>query len=629
MADSANALSGMSDSQEPMETPQGTGAPGSAPPVMPSPIDALAGDVAGNAKALSNANPTPQKPGGWARAILGGVQNALAGIHNSPGGLFYESSEGARQQQAIQRQQKQQAFENQQKQQTMSREEAIARATIAHESIQTLYTGQLMSQLSNENQQKLVDMGLDAAATLAASGAPVIQENLTEGDAQRLVQQKKLDPSYQHAYPTGRIPDPTGAKDPSGNPRMITTWTVFGNSNKQIELNGKGASALDFPEKSTMSSGLYNTLYTRSMSAAAGRLHMQQLADEAEAGRIQASRNIEVQKAEPDWGVSLGKAYGNLLDAQKDFVARFPDKAGLVPEFAGGVDKWTQLVDQQQRDLQGTATLPKNEEEAAAQTVARKQAYEAHPTPSNKALYDRAVDMQANIQQVVQRERQFTSDLQRTNNEALKGVQQGNELAKKGFDDINKAWTDPHTGFSGALMQARNTLNAIQAGADGNGLLTSMAPTMEVLGINHAAGISRISPQEAAAANLPGGWAERWNAWATKAATGKLSPQLANEGKQLMTQIITSKHQQSVQDTRMLAANSKIDPAQITVMDINGQPDTLAHQIRVGVMQNPPKTPIPPGKTRVLASDNTFHDVPNVDAAKKIDPNLTVIGVGK
>jgi hypothetical protein len=595
---------------------------------MPSPIDALAGDVAGNAKALSNANPTPQKPGGWARAILGGVQNALAGIHNSPGGLFYESSEGARQQQAIQRQQKQQTFENQQKQQTMSREEAIARATIAHENIQTLYTGQLMSQLSDKNQKDLIETGKQAVQSLVAARTPIIQQDLTEADAQRLIKEKKLSPTTQHAYPTGQMEDPTGAKDPSGNPRLITTWTVLGDT-PNMQLSAEDAKLLGYPEGTTMNGRTFNTLYTGAMSAQAARLHTQQLLDEANLGALKASTNLEVQKYEKEWGVSLGKAYGNLLDAQKDFTARFPDQAGLVPEFAGGTDKFTALVDAQQRDLQGTATLPKNEEEAAAQTIARKQAYEAHPTPSNKALYDRAVDMQANIQQVVQRERQFTSDLQRTNNEALKGVQQENELAKKGFDDINKAWTDPHTGFSGALMQARNTLNAIQAGADGNGLLTSMAPTMEVLGINHAAGISRISPQEAAAANLPGGWAERWNAWATKAATGKLSPQLATEGKQLMTQIIASKHQQSVQDTRMLAANSKIDPAQITVMDINGQPDTLAHQIRAGVMQNPPKTPIPPGKTRVLASDNMFHDVPNVDAAKKIDPNLTVIGVGK
>lgn len=584
----------------------------------------FAGQVATAANNNAAASPNPSGPGAWARGIMGAVTDVLAGVPGNAG-------EGAR----YQKQQQQQKFQNQLQTQQMGREEAIARATIAHENIQTAYTGQLMSQLSNENAQKMVDMGLDGAATLAANGAPVIQENLTGSDAQRLVQQKKLDPTYQHAYPTGRIPDPTGAKGPDGNPLMVTTWTVFGNTGKQISLDGKNASTLNFPEKSTMSDGLYNTLYTRAMSAQAARLHTQQLADEANLGTLDASRSIEVQKALPDWGVSLGKANGNILDAQKDFATRFPDKAGLVTQFFGkgeeGTKNFETIVDSQNQQLQGISTLPHNEEEAAGQVVARKQAFDANPTPTNKALYNRAVDMQSSMHTVVEQERQFSSTLQHQNMEASKSISQDNELAKKGYDDINKAWTDPHSGFSGALMQANNTKNAIVAGADGNGLLTSMAPTMEVLGINHAAGISRISPQEAAAAQLPGGFAERWDAWATKAATGKLSPQLAQEGQQLMDQIVKSKHDASLQSSQLLAANSKIDPAQVTVMDRNGQPDTLAHQVRVKALTNPPNTPIPKGQTRVLASDNQYHLVPtaNLPAAKKIDPNLTVIGASQ
>lgn len=74
---------------------------------------------------------------------------------------------------------------------------------------------------------------------------------------------------------------------------------------------------------------------------------------------------------------------------------------------------------------------------------------------------------------------------------------------------------------------------SIDASKDGNGLLTSFVPTMEVLGINAANGVHRISPVEAQAANLPGGWAEQFNAWFDKASTGKLSPELQQEGKQL------------------------------------------------------------------------------------------------
>jgi hypothetical protein len=75
--------------------------------------------------------------------------------------------------------------------------------------------------------------------------------------------------------------------------------------------------------------------------------------------------------------------------------------------------------------------------------------------------------------------------------------------------------------------------SAIDQSKDGNGLLTSFVPTMEVLGINAANGVHRISPAEAEAAKLPGGWAEQFNSWFDKASTGKTSPQLVQEGKAL------------------------------------------------------------------------------------------------
>lgn len=83
---------------------------------------------------------------------------------------------------------------------------------------------------------------------------------------------------------------------------------------------------------------------------------------------------------------------------------------------------------------------------------------------------------------------------------------------------------------------------SIDAAKDGNGLLTSFVPTMEVLGINASNGVHRISPAEAEAANLPGGFIERFNAWFDKAATGKTSPELVKEGKQLAGILLKSSH---------------------------------------------------------------------------------------
>lgn len=84
----------------------------------------------------------------------------------------------------------------------------------------------------------------------------------------------------------------------------------------------------------------------------------------------------------------------------------------------------------------------------------------------------------------------------------------------------------------------------LDAAKDSNGLLTSFVPTMEVLGINAANGVHRISPAEARAAQLPGGWAERFNAWFDKAVGGKLSPQLVSEGKTLAKMLSKTAYQE-------------------------------------------------------------------------------------
>lgn len=158
---------------------------------------------------------------------------------------------------------------------------------------------------------------------------------------------------------------------------------------------------------------------------------------------------------------------------------------------------------------------------------------------------------------------------------AVQGATEPTKQQDKGKDEISKVWTDPSKGFASALQQGNQTIESIKAGENGNGLLTSLAPTMEILGVNHAAGISRISPAEAAAANLPGGFAERWNAWSTKAATDKLSPQLASEGRQLMNIVLDAAHSRAVQSSRFIAKNRGLDPSQAAAMDRNGNLTTL------------------------------------------------------
>jgi hypothetical protein len=155
--------------------------------------------------------------------------------------------------------------------------------------------------------------------------------------------------------------------------------------------------------------------------------------------------------------------------------------------------------------------------------------------------------------------------------EALKGQAFG----QKGLEANDKTWTDPQHGYLQTLAQANLGKAAIKAGADGNGLLTSMEPTMVALGVSSFAGVHRVPPAEAQAAGAPGGWAERFNAWATKAATGKLSGQLAKEGTQLFDQLIDAKYATSLQSSAMHAKGYNIPPANMPVMDREGNLTTL------------------------------------------------------
>lgn len=167
------------------------------------------------------------------------------------------------------------------------------------------------------------------------------------------------------------------------------------------------------------------------------------------------------------------------------------------------------------------------------------------------------------------------------------------DLGKKGLDDVIKAWTDSQHGFTQVEAQAEMTKASIVAGADGNGLATSLTPTMVVLGINNFGQTHRISPAEAAAAGAPGGMAERFNAWLTKASSGKLSPQLAKEGTDLMDNLIVSAHRKAITNTRVIVGNSGLDASMVTVTNIHGDPDTLAHQIQVST---PPRGALSTGK---------------------------------
>ena len=208
----------------------------------------------------------------------------------------------------------------------------------------------------------------------------------------------------------------------------------------------------------------------------------------------------------------------------------------------------------------------------------------------------------------------------------------GDKFGQAGLTENEKVWTDPARGYAAALAQANQTKQSIKAGADGNGLVTSMVPTMEVLGINHAAGINRISPQEAHAAGLPGSWAEQWNAWATKAMTGKLTPQLASQGNQLMDIVSNAAYTRAVQSSQVIAKGHNLPYENTPAMNRDGSITTLdkvAGGGGNGANQNQSQSArpasVPATFVHIKASDGSTHWVPSLAAAKQLDPGAQSI----
>jgi hypothetical protein len=165
------------------------------------------------------------------------------------------------------------------------------------------------------------------------------------------------------------------------------------------------------------------------------------------------------------------------------------------------------------------------------------------------------------------------------NTQAAQQSNRQDAFANAGLTANEKLLSDPHAGYLGARAQIEQTRASIQAGADGNGLLTALVPTMEVLGINHTAGVTRISPAEADAARIPVEFGTRWNAWFQKASQGKLTPEMARQGNQLMDILENGAHEKLIRQQQIIAARG-IDTSIMPSVDINGNVTTLDTQLK-------------------------------------------------
>jgi hypothetical protein len=212
---------------------------------------------------------------------------------------------------------------------------------------------------------------------------------------------------------------------------------------------------------------------------------------------------------------------------------------------------------------QQTAGLPKNQQEAAAQLAAAQQSGD----PTRIA---RAQSIKDNIDQTVQQERQFSSNLQAQNNAANKQITMQNTLAQKGIEDTNKLWTDPQHGFASTAAQIGATKNAIAQAKNGSELAASLEPAMVTLGVNSFAGVHRISPTEYEAAGPQvGSLYRRLNAVLDKAGSGKVPQATLSEANGILDALVQTKYQQSVASTRQIAANSGLPSNRLFVPSPN------------------------------------------------------------
>lgn len=161
---------------------------------------------------------------------------------------------------------------------------------------------------------------------------------------------------------------------------------------------------------------------------------------------------------------------------------------------------------------------------------------------------------------------------------------QAEDLAgrNKLIDDTNK--------FGKTWSQMQSGLATIDAASNGNDLATRMIPTMEVLGINMGAGLTRINPQEARAASIPLEWTDRWNAWLASRTEGKLNPQQVQEGKSLMHELSDKTYQAYLGDSQNTVNEMNIDPKTAYVLGKDGTSirlsDALASSPTTGATAN-------------------------------------------
>lgn len=181
-------------------------------------------------------------------------------------------------------------------------------------------------------------------------------------------------------------------------------------------------------------------------------------------------------------------------------------------------------------------------------------------------------------------------------------AQFANTLQKDGLDKLNTIFADPQHGYTQFLAQAAATKDTIMQSKNGSELASSLVPLMTALGVTSFAGVHRINTTEINAAGPQAGSAfRRINNILDKYGSGSIPDDVLKETTGIIDGLISAKHAGVIGDAKMIAANTGLDTAKVTVMDRDGNTDSLANQIKASSQPVQSAPSVPANVARLLS----------------------------
>lgn len=360
-----------------------------------------------NAAAAQQSPQQAAKPGAWARTLLGGVMDALSGFV-AGGGAGPQQAEIAQRDIAQRNQQKQQGIENQQKQQQMSREEAIARATIAHENASTTFDEMNAATLSYANQLKAIESGKTILKVYTDAKAPILAEGIDSTQLANFVKEHKLSPSQQHGFATAQVPvlgtDGQPQTDKAGNPVMRNTYTVVGDV-PDVSLHDLAAQLASentpytLPPGSKTSGLVAGTILQNAKSAQTVKMMADEQLEKAGIEKVKTDIDRDALAFAPTWNQAMAKSEQNVqralqyVSTDPQISKKYPNASSLVANIYGG-----------QKNLAEVQHNQTEEQQKAEELAQKKQAggdYKGDPTLSGPAFLASLPPDQQNIVKMI------------------------------------------------------------------------------------------------------------------------------------------------------------------------------------------------------------------------------------